>query len=103
MISAFVAPLPPMYTFADLTIFDRQPAGLGVLLSDIDTGRGRQELFADQVPELLSALATQTRVASIRASNASGSRIPSCCWLRSSWTSSRSIRSPMATGASLAC
>jgi Fic family protein len=59
-----------MYTFADLTVFDRQPAGLGVLLSDIDTGRGRQELFADQVPELLSALATQTRVASIRASNA---------------------------------
>jgi hypothetical protein len=59
-----------MYTFADLSIFDRQPAGLGVLLSDIDTGRGRQELFADQVPELLSALATQTRVASIRASNA---------------------------------
>ena len=41
-----------------------------MLLSDIDTGRGRQELFADQVPELLSALATQTRVASIRASNA---------------------------------
>ena len=59
-----------MYTFADLSIFDRQPAGLGVLLRDIDTGRGRQELFADQVPELLSALATQTRVASIRASNA---------------------------------
>jgi Fic family protein len=59
-----------MYTFADLSIFDRQPAALGVLLSDIDAGRGRQDLFADQVPELLSVLATQTRVASIRASNA---------------------------------
>jgi Fic family protein len=59
-----------MYSFANLAIFDRQPAAVGVLLSDIDTGRGRQELFADQVPELLSALATQTRVASIRASNA---------------------------------
>jgi Fic family protein len=70
MIIASLALLPPMYSFADASIFDRQPAGLGVLLSDIDTGRGRQELFADQVPELLSALATQTRVASIRASNA---------------------------------
>jgi Fic family protein len=59
-----------MLTFADLSIFNSQPAGLGVLLRDIDTGRGRQGLFADQVPELLSALATQTRVASIRASNA---------------------------------
>ncbi|HEY6761764.1 MAG TPA: Fic family protein [Baekduia sp.] len=59
-----------MHSFADLAIFDSQPARVGVLLSDIDTGRGRQELFADQVPELLSALATQTRVASIRASNA---------------------------------
>jgi Fic family protein len=60
-----------MYSFADLTAgFDGQPAATGVLLQRIDVSRGREELFADQVPELLTALAGQTRIESIRASNA---------------------------------
>lgn len=60
-----------MHSFIDTnTAFDGQPAALGVLLSTIDVGRGRQQLFADQVPQLLSGLAERTRVASIRASNA---------------------------------
>lgn len=46
------------------------PAGVGVLLSRADVGRGREELFRDQLPALLESLASQTRVESIRASNA---------------------------------
>ncbi len=46
------------------------PAGLGVLLGKIDVGKGREELFLNQLPALLTSLAGQTRVESIRASNA---------------------------------
>jgi len=46
------------------------PAGLGALLSRIDVGRGREELFQAQLPMLLESLAGQTRIESIRASNA---------------------------------
>ncbi|HEX3609639.1 MAG TPA: Fic family protein [Solirubrobacterales bacterium] len=46
------------------------PAHLGVLLSQIDVGKGREELYRDQLPALLRSLADQTRVESIRASNA---------------------------------
>jgi Fic family protein len=60
-----------MKSFVDIdATFSAQPARLGVLLQRVDVGRGRGELFTDQLPELLSALAEQTRVASIRASNA---------------------------------
>jgi Fic family protein len=60
-----------MKSFVDLdATLANQPARLGVLLQRVDVGRGREELFTDQLPELLSALADQTRVASIRASNA---------------------------------
>jgi Fic family protein len=60
-----------MKSFVDIdATLAAQPARLGVLLQRVDVGRGREELFTDQLPELLSALAEQTRVASIRASNA---------------------------------
>lgn len=54
----------PDRTFADM------PASLGVLLKNVDRGSGRQQLFEDQVPELLRRLARQTKVESITASNA---------------------------------
>lgn len=47
-----------------------QPPRVGVLLSRVDVGKGREGLHLDQLPELLSALADQTRVESIRASTA---------------------------------
>jgi Fic family protein len=50
--------------------FSGMPASLGVLLSRVDRGSGRQQLYEDQVPELLRALAEQTKVESITASNA---------------------------------
>jgi Fic family protein len=60
-----------MKSFVDMDrTFAGQPARLGVLLQRVDVGRGREELFYDQLPELLRSLAEQTRVASIRASNA---------------------------------
>ncbi|HEX6601184.1 MAG TPA: hypothetical protein VF030_00950, partial [Solirubrobacterales bacterium] len=46
------------------------PASLGVLLKSVDRGSGRQQLYEDQVPELLRRLARQTKVESITASNA---------------------------------
>jgi Fic family protein len=50
--------------------FAAMPARLGVLLKRVDQGSGRQQLFEDQVPELLRRLARQTKVESITASNA---------------------------------
>lgn len=50
--------------------FRGQPPRLGVALARIDVGRGREVLYRDQLPELLGALATETRIASITASNA---------------------------------
>lgn len=47
-----------------------QPARLGAQLARLDVGRGREGMFQDQVPELLRALAEETRIASITASNA---------------------------------
>jgi len=58
-------------SFVDIErTFSGQPARLGPLLQRVDVGRGREELFRDQLPELLRALADNARVASIRASNA---------------------------------
>lgn len=60
-----------MRSFADIErTFGGQPARLGAVLARIDVGKGREQLYRDQLPELLRSLAEQTRVASIRASNA---------------------------------
>jgi len=60
-----------MKSFVDIDrTFAGQPPRLGVLLQRVDVGRGREDLFRDQLPELLAALAEDARVASIRASNA---------------------------------
>ena len=60
-----------MRSFVDLDrTFGGQPARLGVTLARLDVGRGREELYRDQLPELLGVLATETRVASITASSA---------------------------------
>lgn len=60
-----------MKSFVDLDrTLSGQPARLGVLLHRVDVSRGREELFLDQLPELLTTLANDARVASIRASTA---------------------------------
>lgn len=60
-----------MRSFIDLDVtFAGQPRELGPILARIDTGRGREELFADQVPEVLRELSENARIASITASNA---------------------------------
>ncbi|HEV3002440.1 MAG TPA: Fic family protein [Solirubrobacteraceae bacterium] len=60
-----------MKSFVDLdSTFAGQPARLGALLQRVDVSCGREELFQDQLPELLASLAESARVASIRASNA---------------------------------
>lgn len=60
-----------MQSFVDVDrTFARQPRELGPLLARIDTGKGRQALFEDQLPELLDSLAEDARIASITASNA---------------------------------
>jgi Fic family protein len=60
-----------MKSFVDLDrTLGGQPPRLGAVLARIDTGRGREQLYHDQLPELLQALANQTKVASISASSA---------------------------------
>jgi Fic family protein len=60
-----------MRSFVDLDkTFGNQPPGLGAALARIDTGRGQERLFADQMSELLKQLSESARVASITASNA---------------------------------
>jgi|SRR5579864_450931 len=60
-----------MQSFVDIErTFGSQPARLGPVLARIDVGKGREQLYVDQLPELVRALADQTRVASIRASSA---------------------------------
>jgi Fic family protein len=60
-----------MKSFIDLQrTLGSQPAYVGVLLNRIDVGKGREQLYTDQVPELLRSLAEQTKVESVRASNA---------------------------------
>jgi Fic family protein len=60
-----------MRSFVDLDrTFGSQPIRLGVRLARLDVGRGREALHRDQLPELLRALADETRVASITASSA---------------------------------
>jgi len=50
--------------------FAGMPASLGLLLSRVDVGKGREELYRDQLPALLRSLADQTRIESISASSA---------------------------------
>ncbi len=60
-----------LFSFIDIDrAFAGQPRRLGAVLARIDTGRGRERLFADQLPELLGQLSEHARVASITASNA---------------------------------
>jgi Fic family protein len=60
-----------MRSFADLdAAFSGQPRELGPVLARIDTGRGREELFKDQAPQVLRQLSENARIASITASNA---------------------------------
>jgi Fic family protein len=60
-----------MRSFIDLDkTLSNQPRELGVLLARIDTGKGQERLFEDQLPELLGQLAEHARIASITASNA---------------------------------
>ena len=60
-----------MHSFIDLDrTLGSQPVRLGARLARLDVGRGREALFCDQLPELLRALADETRVASITASSA---------------------------------
>jgi Fic family protein len=60
-----------MRSFVDLDkTFSGQPRDLGPILAGIDTGKGRERLFEDQVPELLGQLSEHARIASITASNA---------------------------------
>ncbi len=60
-----------MRSFIDLDkTLGGQPRELGAVLARIDTGRGREQLFEDQLPELLRRLSEHARVASITASNA---------------------------------
>jgi Fic family protein len=60
-----------MRSFIDLDrTFAGQPRELGPVLARVDTGRGREQLFLDQVPEVLKQLSENARIASITASNA---------------------------------
>jgi Fic family protein len=60
-----------MKSFVDLdSTFGGQPRELGAVLARIDTGRGKEQLFLDQRPELLRRLSENARIASITASNA---------------------------------
>lgn len=60
-----------MNSFVDLDrTLGSQPIRLGARLARLDVGRGREALYRDQLPELLRALAHETRVASITASSA---------------------------------
>lgn len=60
-----------MRSFVDLDkTFANQPREVGALLARIDTGKGKERLFEDQLPELLGRLSGHARIASITASNA---------------------------------
>ncbi len=60
-----------MRSFIDIDrTFGNQPRELGAILARVDTGRGQEQLFLDQRPELLKRLSENARIASITASNA---------------------------------
>lgn len=74
LIGKLLALLCDHYTVRSFVDLDRafggQPRELGAELARIDTGKGQERLFADQVPQLLRALSENARIASITASNA---------------------------------
>jgi len=58
-------------SFVDLDrTFAGQPRELGPVLARIDTGRGREQLYEAQLPQVLKGLSEHARIASITASNA---------------------------------
>ena len=57
------------FTNLDRTL-GNQPRELGVALARLDVGKGREELYRNQLPELLTQLAEQSRIHSITASSA---------------------------------
>jgi Fic family protein len=60
-----------MRSFVDIDrTFGNQPREVGAILARVDTGRGQEQLFLDQRPELLRRLSENARIASITASNA---------------------------------
>ncbi len=60
-----------MLSFAVLDqVLGSVPGALVMRLSRIDTGRGREQLYRNQLPQLLTELAARARVASITASSA---------------------------------
>ena len=60
-----------MESFADLDrCLGQMPGHLAARLARVDTGRGREEMFRNQLPALLTELANRARVASITASSA---------------------------------
>ena len=60
-----------MLSFAGLDrLLGAVPGSLVMRLSRIDTSRGREQLYRDQLPQLLTELAARARVASITASSA---------------------------------
>lgn len=60
-----------MQSFLDLEhTFGGQPRQVAAAFARIDTGRGKEELFLDQRPELLTRLSENARIESITASNA---------------------------------
>ncbi|MGI8729933.1 MAG: Fic family protein, partial [Solirubrobacteraceae bacterium] len=60
-----------MRSFIDIDrTLSAQPRELGAVLARVDTGRGQEQLFRDQRPELLRRLSANARIASITASNA---------------------------------
>ena len=52
------------------------PRELGAALARIDTGKGQERLFQDQLPELLKQLSEHARVASITAAITRGVQTP---------------------------
>ena len=71
LISTNTAGISTMRSFIDLdATFHGQPRELGPVLARIDTGCGREQLFEDQVPQVLKQLSENARIASITASNA---------------------------------
>ncbi len=60
-----------MQSFIDIRrTFGSQPPELGATLFAIDSARGKEQMFVDQMPELLHQLSEHARIASITASNA---------------------------------
>lgn len=60
-----------MKSFIDLDkTFSGQPRRVSVLLATIDSGRGREEVFRSQRPQVLEQLSHDARIESITASNA---------------------------------